>query len=208
MSKWMWIIAGPNGAGKSTFVQSLVQETSFNKLIRLNADERTKELRAEHPRTPEPTLNLRAARDIDAEVERCIAAGRSFLVETVLSSDKYRDDVETAKTLGYKIGLIYISLHPPSLSPLRVEERVKKGGHAVDRMKAIDRYRRSHAQLAWFAKQADALSVYDNSGIGSPELIAYRDGADGPLVLTRARIPAVDAALSPPPRKPLRKRSS
>ena len=125
MAKWMWIIAGPNGAGKSTFTNDLLANAPD--LVKLNADERTATLRAADPSAPLRDLNLQAAREIDAEVVDCIAKGRSFLVETVLSSDKYRDDVLEAKRQGFKVSLVYVSLHPPELSPDRVATRVTTG---------------------------------------------------------------------------------
>ena len=57
-------------------------------------------------------LNLRAAQEIDAEVVSLIGAGRSFVVETVLSSPKYRDNVEAAKAKGFQL-----SLDPTVVSP-------------------------------------------------------------------------------------------
>ena len=128
MAKWMWIVAGPNGAGKSTFANEFLKTLGHNDLEKLNADERTARLRAAFPDAEQDDLNLLAAIEIDREVEACIAAGQSFVVETVLSSPKYRDDVLAAKAAGFTFGLIYISLFPPELSPLRVGERVAKRG--------------------------------------------------------------------------------
>lgn len=194
MPGWMWIIAGPNGAGKSTFTHELLKQPAFAGLKKLNADELTAKLRARAPAAAITDLNLRAAQQIDAEVAHCIAGGVSFLVETVLSSDKYRDDVLAAKAAGFNVGLVYLSLHPPELSPLRVSERVLKGGHTVVPSKAIERYHRSHKQLAWFAARADALMIYDNSASdGAPILIASRDGPDAALVHHEPGLnPAVD----------------
>lgn len=195
MAKWMWIIAGPNGAGKSTFTNRLIG-TLGPTATKLNADERTLALRVAHPTTPIDLLNLRAAQEIDAEVIDHIAKGRSFLVETVLSSPKYRDDVEAAKAAGFKIGLLYVSLHPPKLSPARVGIRVTKGGHSVAHDTAIKRYHRSHVQLKWFAAKADVLSVFDNSHEDSePRLIVERAEGQQLRVHAAGINPAVDKAL-------------
>jgi predicted ABC-type ATPase len=171
MAPWMWIIAGPNGAGKSTFAGPYLDDlqAAFPDLsgptgiVKLNADERTLELRRQFSDVAQQALNRRAAQEIDAEVEAMIAAGRSFAVETVLSTPKYRDDVETAQAKGFRFGLVYVSLHPPKLSTQRVSERVRKGGHDVDPDAVIRRYRRSHEQLSWFAPRADFLMIFDNS---------------------------------------------
>ena len=206
MAPWLWIVGGPNGAGKTSFagqfLDSLSRAFPNSRLpahfTRLNADERTLALRQQFPDAARDSLNLRAARDIDAELVRLIEAGETVAVETVLSSSKYRDDVEAAQARGYKIGLIYVSLHPPELSPRRVSERVAKGGHAVDPIRAIERYHRSHSQLRWFAARADFLLVFDNSdnqpGV-PPELLAQRLPGRPMHRFKRGANPAVDAAL-------------
>ena len=217
MAPWMWIIAGPNGAGKSSFAGEYLDDlrAAFpndigpDGLIKLNADERTLELRRQFPDEAQAALNLRAAQEIDAEVVALIAAGESFVVETVLSSPKYRDDVEAAKAKGFRVGLIYVSLHPPELSPRRVSERAAKGGHDVDPATAVARYRRSHQQLRWFATQADFLMIFDNSDNQPdtpPALLATRFPGKRLRHDQRGVNPAVDAALagpsSAPPKKP------
>lgn len=133
---------------------------------------------------------------MDADVETCIRTGQSFVVETVLSSGKYRDDVLAAQDRSFRIGLIYISLYPPELAPLRVSERTAKGGHDVDHATAIARYHRSHDELRWFAPRADLLMVFDNSApTGAPVLLASRSN-ERPLTCHAAGVnPAVDQAL-------------
>ncbi len=196
MSTWMWLIAGPNGAGKSSFAVNFIADLNHINLIKLNADERTVQLREQFPFVSQDELNLKAAKEIDQAVFECIEGGHSFVVETVLSSEKYRDDVITAKEKGFKIGLIYVSLYPPELSPLRIQVRVAKGGHNVDHDKAIKRHRKSHEQLRWFASMADTLFVFDNSGDPNhPVLVALR-GEGKPLkYLAHGVNPAIDNAL-------------
>jgi predicted ABC-type ATPase len=197
MSKWMWIIAGPNGAGKSGFAGSFLKDLGDNALVKLNADERTLKLRKQFPREAQDDLNLKAAIAVDNDVEKCIDAGQSFVVETVLSSSKYRDDVIKAKTKGFKFGLIYISIYPPELSSLRVSERVAKGGHDVDPEKAIERHHKSHEQLCWFAPQADLFMVFDNSNCdGIPVLLASRKNGEPLKYIAQGVNPAVDFALA------------
>ncbi|MBF0261322.1 MAG: zeta toxin family protein [Magnetococcales bacterium] len=205
MAHWMWMIAGPNGAGKSSFAEQFLVDLGHRALVKLNADERTLALRHHFPQATQNELNLWAAQAIDREVADHIQARRSFMVETVLSSPKYRDDVLTAKAAGFKFGLIYISLHPPELSPLRVSERIAKGGHAVEAAKAMARYHRSHAELIWFAPQADLLMVFDNSAKdGGPILVTSRVNGRSRHDSHSGLNPALDAALaaafsSPPP---------
>ena len=178
----MMILAGPNGAGKSTLAttaQGFFKALGVDRFTKLNADEKTLELRAEKPGVDLRTLNLEAANFIDGQVEAMIEQGKSFLVETVLSSGKYRDDVEAAKAKGFAFILVYVSLHPPELSPARVAVRVQKGGHNVDQVKALERYVKSHEELEWFGKQADFVAIYDNSSPnGEPVKLYQREGGN------------------------------
>ncbi len=196
MARWMWLIAGPNGAGKSSFAGRFLDDLGHRDLIKLNADEHTLALRKRFPKARPSELNLQAAIATDQQVERCVEAGLSFVVETVLSSGKYRDDVLQAKANGFRFGLIYISLHPPELAPLRVSERAAKGGHDVDPATAIARHHRSHKELEWFAPRADLLMLFDNSAASAaPFLLASRNDG-GPLQYLAPGInPSVDRAL-------------
>jgi len=160
---WMWIVAGPNGAGKTTFTREFLNNLGNIDIISFNADDRTQELRPKFPEKSTSEINLIAAQQVDLEIAECIRAGRTFLVETVLSSDKYQDDLLEAKTRGFRFGFIYISIEPAGLSPARVQLRVKKGGHDVDHDKAISRWHRSHEQSLWFVKYADSFMFFDNS---------------------------------------------
>lgn len=98
---------------------------------------------------------------------------------------------------GFYIDLIYVSWHPPALSPQRVKERVAIGRHDVDPDCTVRRYRRSHEQLRWFDERADFLMVFDNSDswVGIlPALLATKL-PDRPMRHLRPGVnPAVDAA--------------
>jgi len=192
---WMWIIAGPNGAGKSTLTAKFLKNLGVDALLKLNADEVTASLLASGQAGSQDSVNLIAAQTVDAQVEQCIREGKSFFVETVLSSAKYRDDVEAAKAAGFRIGMMFVSLHPPELSPHRVAERVRRGGHDVDPAKAIARYHRSHEELAWFAARSDTLLVIDNSRAAlEPVMLVQKDA--GRLDIQWGLNPAVDRAMA------------
>jgi predicted ABC-type ATPase len=202
MTKWLWLVAGPNGAGKSTYTAMLIIKlqtsgTIDNEIVKLNADERTAELNRQIPERPQEELNLQAARETDAALERCIADGKPVIfIETVLSSAKYQDDVLEAKARGYQVGLVYISVHPPELILGRIKDRVAEGGHNVDFQKALDRYQRSHANLVWFAQQADSLLVYDNSGRKTgPVLVAMKEAGKKLVYQAKGLNPSLDHAI-------------
>ena len=191
---WFWIVAGPNGAGKSTLIEAgVVRRVTGTSLITLNADVRTKQILNAAPETPD--ANLRAAIEIDAEVTACIEAGADFLVETVLSSDKYLDDIARALTLGFQIGVIYAGLATPEDSARRVALRKALGGHDVPRDRILARWSRSIANLGRIAPDAHRLYVFDNTRVSGPVLIARKDGQSVTL-LAPGRIPEIDAVLT------------
>jgi predicted ABC-type ATPase len=122
-----------------------------------------------------------------------------FLVETVLFSDKYLDDIERALSLGYRLGVIYVGLATPDDAVGRVALRQKMGGHAVPNDRIMTRWARSIAMLGKIAPLSHRLYVYDNTGISSPVLIARGAGPRVEL-LAPGRIPEIDAILTPPRR--------
>jgi predicted ABC-type ATPase len=191
---WFWIVAGPNGAGKTTTVAhpdvlALLDPT----LIRLNADERTKQILAADP--TEPNANLRAAQQIDAEVFSLIEQRIGVLVETVLSSDKYLPAIERAHALGMQVGVVYVGVRAPELSVARVKLRVLEGGHDVPADRIVARWHRSIAMLGRIAPLADRLHVFDNTDpTAGLVLVAINEG-DGLRLLQPGRIPAIDDVL-------------
>ena len=103
------IVAGPNGSGKTTLVRSGVLASVLGVPdVSLNADDVARELAGGGQ--PTEQQSLRAARITDNRLDVEIAAGRSVIVETVLSSDKYQDRVGAARAMGYRIDLIYVTV--------------------------------------------------------------------------------------------------
>ena len=138
---WMWLVAGPNGSGKSTFaIGGALAALQGHPLKKLNADERARALRKLEPSLTVPDANLSAVNEIDACVSAMIEARESFVVETVLSTEKYKAPLLRAKTLGYSVGLIFVTLASPDLNVARVAFRVATGGHDVPTEKIIERY--------------------------------------------------------------------
>jgi predicted ABC-type ATPase len=188
-----WIVAGPNGAGKSTVVErGVIRDVAGIELQSLNADQRTREILKADPDAAD--ANLRAAIEIDAQVAAFIENGVDFLVETVLSSEKYLDDVERAIALRFRIGMVYVALDSPALAVARVATRVRLGGHAVPRERIEARWKRSIDMLGRMAPLAHRLFVYDNSGLDGPVLIA-RKKSGAVNLLAPGRIPEIDEAL-------------
>ena len=195
----MWLLAGPNGAGKSTFTcHGVIREISGQAVLELNADERAQQIRQAEPEAQD--IELRAARETDAAVAACIERGDDFLIETVLSTDKYIDDVEFALQLGFRIGMVYVALATPQDAIRRVALRVSQHGHNVPADRIAPRWARSISMLGRFVPLCECLYVFDNSGPathGDPVLIAYKNEEGRIVLLGRGQIPSIDQVLLP-----------
>jgi predicted ABC-type ATPase len=128
----------------------------------INPDDVARELAGGH--APSPEQSLQAAQLCDARLDAEIAAGRSVTIETVLSSDKLKHRVEAAKAADFDIALVYVTVRDGALNVARVEQRHAQGGHDVPADKIFARRTRSHALFEWFARQADMVLVFDNTG--------------------------------------------
>lgn len=173
MPPTLLIVAGPNGSGKTTLVRSGVLSRLLDlPAVSINADDFAKELA--DGGQPTDDQSLQAARMADTVLDREIAAGRSVMVETVLSSDKHRDRVTTARSAGFHIVLVYVSVQIADLNIARVKTRVAMGGHQVPNERILARRARSHTMFHWFAEAADRVFVFDNSTT-APHIAAYKD---------------------------------
>ena len=202
----LWLIAGPNGAGKTTCAQKKPISDLLPDVAFLNPDDRTLlKLRtlsfqgfADAPIEVQTRLFLESASEVFGELKVAVANGQKVGVETVLSTDKYRELVEDVRKLDGVFCLIYVALSAPLIAKARVAARVKRGGHGIPDDKIEKRWERSLSNLAWFAERASNFWVIDNSNSNpadSPRLVAM--GKDGVLeYLDDNAFPEIKAALS------------
>jgi predicted ABC-type ATPase len=206
----LWLLAGPNGSGKSTFAQSAIFDRLTGTpeapaaLIRVNPDEAAIALRRAAPDLSDAQLALAAAERSDAEVDGLIARGASFLVETVLSSDKFLPRLSRAREGGFWIGMIFVLLRTPDLNVARVAARAAQGGHDVPEDRIRARWLRSLARLPIFAAQANAYSVWDNSVWGGPPQLLIERVGPSPFVSEGAWTLIEDEETHPALREALR----
>jgi predicted ABC-type ATPase len=208
----LWIVGGPNGAGKTTCVQREPITELLPGVAFLNPDEYTlKKIRSleyqgfhDAPADVQMRLFVESADEVYAELEQAIARGEAVGVESVLSSPKYQPLVETVIARGGFFGLIYVALSSPELARERVAGRVSRGGHGVPDEKIALRWRRSLANLGWFARRASSFWIVDNSDsdLARPRLIVA-SGQEGRLeYLSPDAFPELDTALAMLPRSP------
>lgn len=186
----LWIVAGPNGSGKSSLYSGADIEDFGGSVWIINPDLLSERI-ARVESLDLQTANLEAVKRIYRWLEASIDAHQTIGVETVLSTDKYRDLVLRAKERGFEIRLIYVLLRAVELNIERVRMRVAKGGHEVPAGKIIDRRTRSLAQLPWFLDRADQAWLFDNSE-ASPRLIGTKN--KGVITLDPAALPEIAQA--------------
>lgn len=161
------VVAGPNGSGKTTLCERILVPATHLPFV--NADHIARE------RWPgdEEAHGHDAARLAAEDRQRRIAAGTSFIAETVFSHPSKLDLLERAREHRYLVSL-HVVLVPEELSVARVKLRAEQGGHSVPIAKVRARYRRLWPLLRQAVQLADDATVYDNSRIAEPFRIVMR----------------------------------
>jgi predicted ABC-type ATPase len=160
------LVAGPNGAGKSTFVE-LTLAPLLPGSVFVNADEIAKQ------RWPDdPAAHAYEAARVAAQTrETLIGLGRSFIAETVFSHPSKLELIDTAQAAGYTV-VLHVVMIPEELAVARVAYRVAAGGHTVPENKIRQRYQRLWSLITDAVVRCDQASVYDNSAIEGPRIVA------------------------------------
>jgi predicted ABC-type ATPase len=154
------VIAGPNGAGKTTFAREYLPKDA-GVIHFVNADLLAAGL---SPLRPESAA-LAAGRWFLMELDRLSKARLDFAFESTLGGLTYLGRLKRWKTAGYRIEIIYLRLATPQLALRRIAARVKQGGHDVPRADVLRRFDRGWKNFVTaYRLQADAWTVYDNSG--------------------------------------------
>ncbi len=160
------LVVGPNGAGKSTFVEltlaPLLPGSAF-----VNADEIARQRWPEDP----ASHGYQAARVAAETRTKLIELGASFIAETVFSHASKLELIDAAHASGYTI-VLHVLLVSQELAVERVRHRVNAGGHAVPENKIRERYQRLWALVAAAITRCDSATVYDNSGLQGPRIVA------------------------------------
>jgi predicted ABC-type ATPase len=160
------LIVGPNGDGKTTFVSHFLAP-SLPTAAFVNADEIA---RARWP--DDPAAHAYEAAQVAQETRvALLAAGHSFIAETVFSHPSKVQLALEAKQSGYTV-ILHVLLVPEELAVLRVAYRVRAGGHDVPEQKIRERYKRLWANVALAATFADSATFYDNSRNEGPLIVA------------------------------------
>ncbi len=162
------VIAGPNGAGKSTTAPELLRRALQVQEF-VNADTIALGLSALRPET----AAFAAGRVMLARLKYLARVRADFAFETTLASRSFAPWLDQLSASGYRSHLAFLSLPSVELALSRVAERVRLGGHDVPSEVVGRRFRAGLENFfSLYRQRVDSWQVFDNSGLGSPSLIA------------------------------------
>lgn len=169
----IYLFGGCNGAGKTTFARIFLTANFPAPLRFLNADEIARGL---SPLRPE-SVALKAGRLLLSEIDQCLKNRETFGLESTLSGHAQAAILKHAKSLGYRIEMIFLWIPSPRLAIRRIAQRVKKGGHHIEPEDVTRRYRRSADNFVRiYAPLADQWKVWNNAS-HPPALTLSSDSA-------------------------------
>ncbi len=105
-----------------------------------------------------------AATVADLLRESLLEAGASFSFETVMSHPSKIEFLQRAQAAGYRTYVYFVATDSPELNVIRVEDRIKSGGHSVPPEKIVPRYERCLALAQDALRAAHRAFVFDTSG--------------------------------------------
>ena len=158
------IIGGVNGCGKSSLTGALKAERDDLGLI-IDPDKYSAQLGGYGA----------GGRAVIKKIKECFEKGLNFTQETTLSGARTERTVRHAKELGYTIRLYYVGLDSLEESLIRIENRVKKGGHGIPRQDVERRYAGRFGALLRVLPYCDQGRFFDN-GNGFVEVARYENG--------------------------------
>lgn len=166
------LVVGPDGSGKSTFV-ALTLAPLLPESVFVNADEIAKQ------RWPDdPSARSYDAAQIAAQTRSVlIEQNRPFIAEMVFSHPSKLELIDAAHAAGYTV-VLHVLLIPEDLAIERVKHRVQAGGHDVPEPKIRERHRRLWRFVAEAITGSDTATVYDNSRLTGPRIIAHMSGGE------------------------------
>jgi len=166
------VIAGPNGAGKSTLAPMLLRD-KLDLPQFVNADTISVGLSAFNPQT----VAFEAGRVMLKRLDDLALERENFAFESTLAARSHLPRLSRLQNSGYEFHLVFLWLRSVELAIERVAQRVRNGGHSIPTDIIRRRYHRGLTNLfSRYMSLADSWMVLDNSGRGSPLLIATGSG--------------------------------
>lgn len=159
------IIGGVNGVGKSSL--SGVLTTKMNDLgIIIDVDKITAEFNDDR---------IKGGKEAIKKIEQCLNIGASFTQETTLSGTKTIRTINEAINKNYYVRLFYVGVNDCDESLIRIENRVKKGGHNISAEDVRRRFSERFESLSKILPLCNEAQFFDNEN-GFVEVAEYKNG--------------------------------
>ena len=100
-----------------------------------------------------------------AIIEDCLQKEICFTQETTLSGKKTLNTIKRAIEKDYYIRLYYVGLDTLEESLLRIENRVKRGGHNIDNEAVTKRFEKRFDDVALILPYCNEATFYDNDNV-------------------------------------------
>ena len=159
------IVAGVNGAGKSSLTGVLrAQMTNLGKIV--DVDKMIVKCGGNVMEGGKKSIEL---------IDECLEKGICFTQETTLSGHRILNTVKQAIEKGYYIRLYYVGLNSVEESLVRIENRVKKGGHNISDSDVKRRFNKRFEDLTVILQYCDEATFFDNEN-GFVAVAEYKNG--------------------------------
>lgn len=159
------IIGGINGVGKSSLSGVLSQDHNDLGII-IDTDKITAKSGGDKIKGGKEAIRL---------INDCLTKEINFTQETTLSGRKTLKTVEAARNKGYYIRLFYVGISSAEESLLRIENRVRKGGHNISADDVVRRFQSRFENLAKILPYCNEVHFFDNEN-GFVYAGEYRNG--------------------------------
>lgn len=158
------IIAGVNGVGKSSLMGPLKGERhDIGVIVDVNAI------------SAKCGGNIKGGKKAIQMINDCLDKKINFTQETTLSGKRIFATLEKAKEKGYYIRMYYVALSSLNESYIRIENRVKKGGHNIPKDDVAKRFKKRFDDVIKVLPYCDEVHFYDNEN-GFIDVGEYKNG--------------------------------
>ena len=158
------IIAGVNGVGKSSLTGLLKGERSDLGII---VDV--------YAISAKCGGNIKGGKKAIHIINDCLDKKINFTQETTLSGKRIFGTLEKAKKNGYYIRMYYVALSSLNESCIRIENRVRKGGHDIPKEDVTKRFAKRFDDVIKVLPYCDEVHFYDNEN-GFIDAGEYKNG--------------------------------